>query len=139
MVIRMSNLTNITQNFFGKPQGSPYQFDKDLNQMLVSLARQENCSPSEMASKLLLFAIGERKRMHLANKKWQKLSLREQELAAYICRGDTNQEIAFKLGISTETVKTHVRNILGKFELHRKHDLRIAMEGWDFSKWYKKQ
>jgi DNA-binding CsgD family transcriptional regulator len=139
MVSRMSDLMNLTQNLFGKPQGSPYQFDKELNQTLISLARQENCSPAEMASKLILFAIGERRKMHLTNKKWQKLSHREQEIAAYICRGDTNQEIAVKLGISPETVKTHVRNVLGKFELHRKHDLRMALEGWDFSKWHLKQ
>lgn len=131
----MSDLTNITQNFFGKPQGSPYQFDKELNQTLLSLARQENCSPNEMASKLILFAIGERRKIQHNTKKWQKLSSREQEIAAYICRGDTNQEIAVKLSISPETVKTHVRNVLGKFELHRKQDLRMELEGYDFNVW----
>jgi DNA-binding NarL/FixJ family response regulator len=128
----MSDLINITQSFFGRPQGSPYQFDKELNQTLISLARQEDCSPNEMASKLILFAIGERRKIQHTKKKWQKLSIREQEIAVYICRGDTNQEIAFKLGISPETVKTHVRNVLGKFELHRKQDLRMELEGLDF-------
>ncbi|MBI9047809.1 MAG: helix-turn-helix transcriptional regulator [Anaerolineaceae bacterium] len=131
----MSDWTNLTQNFFGKPQGTPYQFDKELNQMLLSLARQENCSPNEIAAKLLLFAIGERKKIQYNSKNWQKLSPREQEVAACICMGNTNQEIALKLGISPETVKTHVRNVLGKFELRRKHDLKMELEGWDLSAW----
>jgi DNA-binding NarL/FixJ family response regulator len=44
----------------------------------------------------------------------QELTPRELDILKYICIGATNREIAMKLTISEKTVKTHVRNILGK-------------------------
>jgi DNA-binding NarL/FixJ family response regulator len=35
------------------------------------------------------------------------------------------------------TVKTHVRNILHKFELRNKKQLRRALDDWDFHNWLK--
>ncbi|MGW8250801.1 MAG: LuxR C-terminal-related transcriptional regulator, partial [Anaerolineales bacterium] len=39
------------------------------------------------------------------------------------------------LMISPETVKTHIRNVLSKFKLHSKHELRENLIDWDFSAW----
>jgi DNA-binding CsgD family transcriptional regulator len=44
----------------------------------------------------------------------QKLSIREIEVLALIMQGLTNNEIAEKLFISYETVKSHRKNILEK-------------------------
>ncbi len=66
---------------------------------------------------------------------WQLLSPREQEVTALACRGVTNRQIAARLGVSEETVKTHVRNALVKFNLHGKGELRMAQGEWDFSEW----
>lgn len=44
----------------------------------------------------------------------QKLSIREIEILGYIMNGLTNQEIACKLFISYETVKSHRKHILSK-------------------------
>lgn len=44
----------------------------------------------------------------------QKLSIREIEILGYIMNGLTNHEIAGKLFISYETVKSHRKNILAK-------------------------
>lgn len=44
----------------------------------------------------------------------QKLSIREIEILGYIMNGLTNNEIACKLFISYETVKSHRKNILAK-------------------------
>lgn len=38
----------------------------------------------------------------------------EKKIAEHICDGDTNEEIALKLGISAHTVKSHMRNIMRK-------------------------
>ena len=65
------------------------------------------------------------------SRRWTTLSQREQEVAALICLGYTNREIAEKLVISPDTVKTHLKNILYKFDLHRKDDLRILLIDWD--------
>ena len=47
----------------------------------------------------------------------EALTPRELEILRYLARGLSNQEIADELKISTTTVATHVRNILGKLHL----------------------
>lgn len=68
-------------------------------------------------------------------KKWESLSPREQEVAAHVCLGCTNKEIAQRLSISPETVKSHVRNVLIKFNLGSRSELRLSLHEWDFSRW----
>ena len=60
-------------------------------------------------------------------KVWQRLSPREKQVALLAARNLTNKGIAYNLTISPETVKTHVRNILNKFSLSSKADLRLAL------------
>ena len=67
-------------------------------------------------------------------KKWRLLTPREQEIATLICASNTNGEIARRLNISIATVKTHIRNILRKFNLNGKEQLRQYFEGWEFGK-----
>ena len=66
---------------------------------------------------------------------WESLSVREQEVVALSCLGYTNRQIAGRLVIAEETVKTHVKNALVKFGLHGKGELRKALDGWNFSGW----
>jgi DNA-binding CsgD family transcriptional regulator len=54
---------------------------------------------------------------------------------AYTCLGYTNNQIAVQLGLSVETVKTHVGNLLVKFGLHSKVELRMTLSEWDFRGW----
>ncbi len=68
---------------------------------------------------------------------WERLSRREQQITALTCLGYTNKQIASRLGIMEETVKTHVKNVLVKFNLHRKTELEKAFSDWNFSKWDK--
>jgi DNA-binding NarL/FixJ family response regulator len=55
------------------------------------------------------------------------LTPREAEVVWRASRGHTNRQIAAALVISPETVKTHVRNILLKLDLHSKAELRLLM------------
>ena len=48
-----------------------------------------------------------------------QLTLREQEILQNVARGMSNAEIAEALIVSENTVKTHIKNILGK--LHTKN------------------
>ena len=66
---------------------------------------------------------------------WDSLSPREKEVAGLICLEYTNRAIANRLVISMDTVRTHVRNILFKFNLHSKGELRVVLADWDFSAW----
>ena len=57
------------------------------------------------------------------------LSTRERELLECIVQGDTEQQIAGRLGISPHTVRTHVKNIYRKLQVHsRAAAVRLAYE-----------
>ncbi|MET0427322.1 MAG: helix-turn-helix transcriptional regulator, partial [Microvirga sp.] len=46
------------------------------------------------------------------------LTVREQEIIRHIAQGAQNDGIAHQMGISANTVKTHIGNIMRKFGLH---------------------
>lgn len=50
------------------------------------------------------------------------LTAREQDVLGLVAEGATDQEISDRLSISIHTVKTHVRNILAKLQLNRRHE-----------------
>jgi DNA-binding NarL/FixJ family response regulator len=52
------------------------------------------------------------------------MTLREREVIALIAEGMSNKEIAHRLNIATDTVKSHVRNVMEKLALHSR--LQIA-------------
>ena len=52
------------------------------------------------------------------------MTAREKEVVTLIAEGLSNKEIALRLNIATHTVKSHVRNLMEKLELHTR--LQIA-------------
>ncbi len=63
------------------------------------------------------------------------LTPREQQVLALVCLGYTNRQIAARLNLSPETIKTHVKFLLRKLLVHSKADLRVLFSSWDFSEW----
>jgi DNA-binding NarL/FixJ family response regulator len=53
------------------------------------------------------------------------LTQREQEVLSLVAEGASDQEIADALSISIHTVKTHMRNILGKLHLSHRHEAAL--------------
>jgi DNA-binding NarL/FixJ family response regulator len=53
-----------------------------------------------------------------------RMTTREREVIILIAKGLSNNEIGTRLGISTDTVKSHVRNVMEKLMLHTR--LQIA-------------
>jgi DNA-binding CsgD family transcriptional regulator len=51
------------------------------------------------------------------------LTKREQEIVNHLLAGRTNRMIAAELHLSENTVKTHVKNIYGKFEIQSRTEL----------------
>jgi len=98
-----------------------YPLNSDWLPDIVLQSEPEASSPQNQASEI--------------SRRWTALSQREQEVTALTCLGYTNREIAEKLVISPDTVKTHLKNILYKFDLHRKDDLRMLLIDWDFESW----
>lgn len=54
---------------------------------------------------------------------FNKLSFREEEIIKLIANGFNNNEIAEKLFLSAETIKTHKRNIRTKLGIHNTHEI----------------
>ena len=102
---------------------------------LQNLAEQENRPKELVAADLLAFALVQRGAAETKLRRWQELSPREREVTALVCLNYTNRQIATHLSLSLPTVKTHVRNILRKFSLSRRSDLRLVLAEWDFSAW----
>jgi DNA-binding CsgD family transcriptional regulator len=70
---------------------------------------------------------------------WILLSPREQDVTALTCLRYTNPQIAARLGLSKETVKTYLQKVLNKFGLQSKADLRVMFANWDFSAWERRE
>ena len=52
------------------------------------------------------------------NKELSKLSSREQEILSLLSKGLRYKEVADKLFLSTDTVRTHIRNIYSKLQVN---------------------
>jgi DNA-binding CsgD family transcriptional regulator len=107
----------------------------EIGRALQDLARREMRSEDEIAADLLANALARHQAAQDNLLRWHALTPREQEVSALACLNLTNVQIANCLMISPETVKTHVRNVLAKFNLRSKDELRQILGDWDFSAW----
>lgn len=119
------------------PREEPLRFhlDADADYLLQRLAEAERRQPEDLAADLLRGALEERRRTEIEMARWNTLSPREQQVAALICLKFTSRQIAARLRISPETVKSHTRNLLIKFNLRSRAELRELLSHWDFSAW----
>jgi len=105
----------------------------DLVDTVRSVADGSHVLPDELTSPLFVQiaaegivldedADGEKVRARVA----LNLTLREQEVVALIGEGLANKEIAARLFISTDTVKSHVRSAMDKTGLHTRLLLAVS-------------
>jgi DNA-binding NarL/FixJ family response regulator len=59
----------------------------------------------------------------------KKLSTRESEILALLARGLTGEEIAQRLVLSPETIRTHIRNAMGKLEARTRTEAVVKALG----------
>jgi len=109
--------------------------DGDLLRSVRDLSAREGYQPNEMILILLDQAVRDRRRMDRAHRSWDALSPREKQVAALVCSGLTGRQIAVRLVVSPETVKTHVRHILRKFNLSSRRELGRLLADWDLTPW----
>lgn len=112
-----------------------YKISESLHVTLTTLAQHEGRPEHELANDLLAAGLTQYYSSDELWMKWETLSPRERDVSAFACLGLTNKQIAERLHISAETVKTHLRNALTKFNLHSRSELRMMLEHWDFSAW----
>ena len=118
------------------------QFSAGLVQLLPELwatikeiADYENRHVGIVVNELMAFAIAHHKTAEVSLAVWQQLTQREREVTARIWLGQSNPQIAETLRISENTVKTHIKSLLAKFNVHSKSELRLMLIGVDFSEW----
>jgi DNA-binding CsgD family transcriptional regulator len=109
--------------------------DENLHTVLVDIAQQEQRPAQEIQADLLAAGLARRDTHAEFWQRWQSLSPREQDVAAFTCLGYTNRQMAFKLKLAPDTIKGYVRQVLIKFQLHSKAELRMHLKSWDFSQW----
>ena len=103
------------------------EVNAELSTRLRRAARARARSPEMLVSDLLERGLEqETLRVH-AERALASLTPREQEVTWLAARGQTNRQIADALVISSETVKSHVHNVLLKFGLRSKSDLRLLL------------
>jgi len=112
-----------------------YALDAELHRTLSDLAARQRRPPAELAAELIADGLDQWLSRDELWARWETLSGRERDVAALACLGYTNRQIAARLTISAETVKTHLHNLLVKFALHGRGELRQALQDWDFSAW----
>jgi len=125
-------------NFLGAGSDSnsnSFELDESLRTILSDIARREKRPASEIQADLLAEGLLRRKKHADLWQRWQTLSPRQQDVAALACLGYTNGQIAFKLKLSPDTIKGYMRQVLYKFHLHSKVEMRLALDGWDFGQW----
>lgn len=109
------------------------ELDPINTQHLAQIAAKRDAPPREIAQQLLKDALLNRQIAETHLQSWRALTPRQQQVAALACLNFTNRQIASRLSISPQTVKAHMRNLLHRFNLHSKAELRQALADWDFS------
>jgi DNA-binding CsgD family transcriptional regulator len=52
----------------------------------------------------------------VSDKPGPRLTQREHQILSLVSAGNTNERVAAELGISAETVQSHIRNVMGKLD-----------------------
>ena len=116
-----------------KPTPSPRTFElsESLQVTLSKLAQHEGRPEQEFTSDLVAAGLKQYILREKLKPKWQSLTPREKDVARLIHKGLTNDQIAKRLSLSPETIKTHVANVLSKFGIKRKSELRHMLDALD--------
>jgi DNA-binding CsgD family transcriptional regulator len=69
-------------------------------------------------------------------KQWFSLTIRERQVAALLCMGHRNYEIAAILGVGYPTIQTHLQKIFNKFGLRSRREIREALMSWQAEEWW---
>ncbi len=109
--------------------------DPDLLAAIEEIAVRNGRPISHVINEMLSHALYAHQLTEGSLQTWRQLTKREQEITALIWLGLTNPQIAQRLKISPNTVKTHIKNILKKFDVHSKKNLSDLLSGLDLSDW----
>jgi len=119
------------------PGPRTYHFDasESLRVTLSTLATDEGRPEDELIPDILVAGLTQYEARERLWNIWETLTAREKDVAAFVCLGYTNRQIAARLNISPYTVKDRLSSVFRKFDIHKREDLRLLLSIWDFSEW----
>ena len=136
----MSLLRRLLQYLLGErdTKESPRVFlqDEELIAVIKDVAKQQKRAEEEVIADFAKVGLNQFLTQNELQDRWVSLSHREQQVAALICLGYRNYEIAQTLVIAPETVKTHLQRIFNKFHLRSSKELRLVLKDWNFQDWW---
>jgi len=96
----------------------------DFVAAIRAVAAGKKVFPTSLTQSLLTQIVEDATRKGRVDISDVKLTTREREIADLISEGLSNKEIAKKISLATDTVKSHVHNILEK--LHLRSRVQVA-------------
>ena len=129
-------LRKLLQKNKGVDEARVYHADQELSAAIREAAQEQGRSEEEVWRDFARAGHDQYLQSGELETRWDDLSEREQEVTALACMGYRNYEIAEALGISHETVKTHLQNIFTKFDIRSRKELRLALRDWRFDEWW---
>ena len=112
-----------------------FELEESLHTALEQRADQEQRPAEQVQAEVLAAGLAQLQSADGLKRRWDSLSVREQEVTALTCLGYTNRQMAARMQLSVETIKTYMSKSLVKFGLHGKAELRRALSEWDFREW----
>ena len=117
------------------PGDRMFSLDDEWTDSSYNLPDQPALLESEVSSDLLELAYQHRQFVQDLLRRWHSLSPREQQVTMMICYYYSTGEMAAQLVVSTNTIKSHVRAVLRKFDVHSRSELRLLLSDFNFDNW----
>jgi DNA-binding NarL/FixJ family response regulator len=136
MFLLPARLRKLLQRKMGGQKSRLYHADQELSDAIREAAQEQGRSEEEVWRDFVKAGHERYRQTGELEARWDSLSEREQEVTALACMGYRNYEIAEMLGISHETVKTHLQNIFTKFDIRSRKELHLALQDWRFDEWW---
>ena len=135
MFLLSSRLRKLLQKIKGTDSRA-FHADQELLTAIQEAAQEQGRTEEEVWMEFVKAGHDQYLQISELEERWDTLTEREQEVTALACLGYRNYEIADTLGISHETVKTHLQNIFTKFDIRSRKELRLALRDWRFDEWW---
>ncbi|MEM9773101.1 MAG: helix-turn-helix transcriptional regulator [Chloroflexota bacterium] len=102
---------------------------------LFGLAARLRTSPQKLFIRALSIGIRQMQADQETIQEWHQLTPKQREVAAWVCLGLSNEEIAEELSIAINTVKAHVYHIFRNFSVENRRELQIKLSWWNAERW----
>ena len=136
MFLLPRRLRQLLENKKGNDESRIFLQDEEIITLVRNAAKQQGRSEEEIITDFTKAGWDQLQQATEMEERWDSLSRREQQVAALICLGHRNYQIAEILVIAPETVKTHLQNIFTKFNLRSSKELRLVLKDWNFADWW---